>query len=701
MTLSYKLAHPTSPTKYLSLEAIVRIDRIILIIALILAVTSSARAGVSSMQMVTPNDGWATTGQRFGPTDLYWTADGGVHWKNITPSPFVNSETGKLRAFSFGGEPESIADVFFLDAHKGWVLFCCGWDETTKTVVGGLPRYDLAMTTDAGATWSIARITIPAEAHLVQADGGVGGTVRFADALHGWINLTGCATHSCSGTLLSTSDGGRTWQAPSDDYVSAGAFCLVTSGEGWQLSPPSWFGNDTWELSVTRNGGKSWKEVSVPIPDEIRRAVGFGSSTLEVNYHDLPTFENSERGFLPVTYMAEGTWNSVIVLFETVDGGRTWTPIRTLTNLVIRGGNDSYTVAAADSTLIAATASTDDKRATLSRVGPEGKADIDITSYLGGWRGITYLQLSFATRKQGWMVANAGLLSTTDGGASWTKLTPGVDQQQTPAASQPMSPSVEVASMQLLTPNVGWALSLRNSALYWTEDGGVSWKTISPAGIGIASYQFPSAFFIDTKRGWLLFRKGRGFQVLSTSDAGANWSTSDLAVPGADVEHPGYLSGGQIYFMDSVHGWVCFTADIDRVSRNSLLMTSDGGRTWQPAPNDMATPPGSIRFVTPMDGWLLSRSRVSLCVTRDGAKSWQKVSLEPPKEAYPAAQPSYDLPTFKDSEHGLLPVIYYGSSVAKANAVLFASDDGGRTWKPDRTLADVRKHHLAMSCRRR
>ena len=172
------------------------------------------------MKLVAPNVGWAET-ERFGRS-LFWTTDGGAHWRDITPNPFANSEAQKLEKFTlpYGVEQASIADVFFLDTHRGWVLFCCSYPRSTKRPDQESaqpdeqsPHYDLAMTTDSGASWSIANVTLPDEVESNLRGDALGGTIAFADSLHGWMNLTECGGHTCSGTLLTTSDGGRTWRA--------------------------------------------------------------------------------------------------------------------------------------------------------------------------------------------------------------------------------------------------------------------------------------------------------------------------------------------------------------------------------------------------------------------------------------------------------------------------------------------------------
>jgi photosystem II stability/assembly factor-like uncharacterized protein len=523
------------------------------------------------------------------------------------------------------------------------VLFCCNFPRSTKDRDDELPQYDLAMTTDSGASWSIAHVTVPADANIPSNMDDYRGQVAFADPQHGWLNLTANAGHTSTGTLLVTSDGGRTWRAAHDDPPGgADPFLLVTPTLGWQLLKPSWMEPDTTGLYVTRDGAKSWQQVSVPFPNEMLSVGAPIESRPTDFYNALPTFEDDKHGFLPVTYLAENAdGNSAIVLFETLDGGRSWKPIRAITNLDIPGVEASYTVAVADSTLIAATGSQDDKRVTLSRGGPDGRADSDITSYIGGQRGLTYLRLDFATAKQGWMVANGALLSTTDGGKTWTTVTPAIDLQKMVAAPSPSSP---VNSMHLLSSDVGWAVM--QGSFYWTENGGADWSITSSSGPPRG--QISSAFFLDTKRGWALSCGANPWAVFSTTNAGAEWSITNLNIPGVT----GDRADCQIYFADSMHGWISLDSksgsnDLStKTLATSVLVTSDGGLTWSLASNDFGAM-GNIRFVTATDGWMVIPPSDELYLTRDGAKSWSKVSLPPPKEVYPATEATYDLPNFK------------------------------------------------------
>jgi photosystem II stability/assembly factor-like uncharacterized protein len=642
----------------------VRSVRILLIAALACATSSVAHAGVSSMHLVAPNVGWAMAGdEHWSAEKLLWTNDGGAQWRDITP-----------KLIEVHGQ-EEISSVFFLDAQRGWVLICCGYTDSKDPNLA--IEYDLAKTTDAGATWSIARVNIPPDANYYNAGDANGGTIEFTDSLHGWLTLTSCGGHSCGGPLLATSDGGRTWRATKGG--GGEPLLLVTPTFGWSVEIPNpWVGDEEGSLSVTRDGAKSWQQVSVPFPEEMISASDARQLTRTPFYNDLPAFNDSEHGFLPVTYLAKkADGNSAIVLFETTDAGRTWNPIRALTKLYIPGQEASYTVEFAGSTLIAATSSRDDKRVILSKVGPEGRTDADISAHVGG----SPPGLSYATPKQGWMAAASGdLLSTSDGGASWTKL----DVHLEAANGTRRNPAMAYA-MQLISSNIGWMMN--GVCFCRTEDGGATWTNITPRGNGVSD-----AFFLTANQGWALERQQDGLVVFSTTDAGTDWTVTNVTVPGVHAYTGGDRPAGQIYFEDSLHGWI--SVDVPRsndpkikLPQTALLATSDGGKTWVQAAD--VGKMGYLRFATPTDGWMVVPPRRELYVTHDGAKSWTKVSIAAPKEISPANEATYDLPIFKDSKHGVLPVTYSGGLGVNAAAVLFETEDGGQSWTPNRTLTGL------------
>jgi photosystem II stability/assembly factor-like uncharacterized protein len=132
-----------------------------------------------------------------------------------------------------------------------------------------------------------------------------------------------------------------------------------------------------------------------------------------------------------------------------------------------------------------------------------------------------------------------------------------------------------------------------------------------------------------------------------------------------------------------------------------LLVTGDGGRTWNQAPSAPNLVNTDMLLMTPREGWLLGFGEDSpfgvLYVTRDGGRSWHQVSVPAPKDVLPEIETNYHLPVFLDSRHGSLLVSYAYGENDTASEVLFASDDGGQTWKPDRMVTNFEDTGLMSS----
>ncbi len=126
-----------------------------------------------SLHMIDPTTGWALSEHA-----VLRTADGGFHWKNVTPPNTLLTR-------------ESIAD--FLTANLAWV--------TTPQANGATMQ--VLRTMDSGQTWQ--QSTIPA-AYVKQ--------MTFVDAQRGWI-LTGWGAGGGAAEAVAvyrTGDGGKTWR---------------------------------------------------------------------------------------------------------------------------------------------------------------------------------------------------------------------------------------------------------------------------------------------------------------------------------------------------------------------------------------------------------------------------------------------------------------------------------------------------------
>ena len=136
--------------------------------------------------------------------------------------------------------------------------------------------------------------------------------LSFVDGRHGWLRITsrlpGQRAEEETGTLLRTSNEGRTWERL-PDAPTPGNIRFITRQRGWQ----SWL-DALWE---TRDGGRSW--VVVPGP---AATPGQGS---RLEFAGLPTIFANGAGFVPVLrYRRDPGLVLEGGFAETRDGGTTW-----------------------------------------------------------------------------------------------------------------------------------------------------------------------------------------------------------------------------------------------------------------------------------------------------------------------------------------------------------------------------------------
>lgn len=240
--------------------------------------------------------------------------------------------------------------------------------------------------------------------------------------------------------------------------------------------------------------------------------------------------------------------------------------------------------------------------------------------------------------------------------------------------------------MQLLAPGVGWTLD--NRRLYWTNDNGATWTLISPK----SSAQIQDVIFQDMLTGWVLLsqeeRDGIGFSIAITDNSGQTWSISPIPVKQRFNELDGRA---WLDFVDRVHGWLVLHGNSSSAfSWGRLLATSDGGQTW----HDLTITPISGRpiFTTIQDGWISGNAGGGgVFCTHDGGATWQGAG--PPIGKLPPTFPTravYENVKFTDAKHGFLPIMlseWTDAEKGRGRAlVLYATDDGGLTWKVDRSF---------------
>jgi photosystem II stability/assembly factor-like uncharacterized protein len=346
---------------------------------------------VADFKLLSANTGWVSTGDR-----LLWTTDKGAHWKDISP-PNPNAD--------------KFASVFFLDEETGWVLIPHSDNSEDWT-------FTVSFTLDGGTTWTKANLP---ERKYDREKGERGlvdqGIIAFATKQQGWLSLdVEGNTFFAYSILLSTSDGGRTWHhtpvckngVDNGPEGTIDAILALSEKDVWVTASPEGLS----ALYVSHNKGECFQQVSLTAPKE-------SGSVNQPSHYAEPAFENVLHGFEAATFSDAKSGKSAAVLFETEDGGSTWRPDRTLSNLAQGETVESSVV---QSTWILPYVSQETKP-TLLKLRRNDRATAELPKGRGDFRTC---KLGFHTPDEGWINCAGELSATVDGGVSWKTITPRV-----------------------------------------------------------------------------------------------------------------------------------------------------------------------------------------------------------------------------------------------------------------------------------
>jgi len=394
------------------------------------------------LKLIAPGIGWVMWDGRD-----YWTMDNGAHWKDITRP---------------GSSEKPSCCLFFQSADKRWMVI----NDLTDAGYWDKLKFDLAYTTDGGKNWWRRPFAFPLKdfglsefSHTRKSDdsirGGVGG-IEFVDSQHGSLQI-GFATSMISwwSFLMVTDDGGHSWTlAPATPEVQDGGMLLSSPSTGWLCG--SNHGNYSKSLYVTRDAAKTWKKVFLKVPDGVlpATAIHYATSDSESDWftpdtpsnfqveftieYDLPIFADPNHGYLNVTYRFQNPHDpfdnlASEVLFATTDGGLSWKPDRMVTNqdkesAKLYGsstvvGSDWIFVARASQIPVGKIILVDQPM--LTKLGPGERRDARVDIPPGNQPFTAADAISFISPKQGWVIVERAMYSTSDGGASWKQFIPG------------------------------------------------------------------------------------------------------------------------------------------------------------------------------------------------------------------------------------------------------------------------------------
>jgi photosystem II stability/assembly factor-like uncharacterized protein len=208
--------------------------------------------------------------------------------------------------------------------------------------------------------------------------------------------------------------------------------------------------------------------------------------------------------------------------------------------------------------------------------------------------------------------------------------------------------SAKIQSMHLLSPQAGWAAT--DHSLFCTTDEGQHWRDIPPKLD--QGQSIDSVFFIDDHLGWaVLISEGEResaphFAIASTTNSGETWAIAGLKYP--LNPRMGTLTGGShMSFADPAHGWINIPVVSGSAFRlAALLVTSDGGQTWDWSPGGSGTE-GSLRFKNPLDGWVAGAPATGFSTLRMMGRGAGRRSDCPlrPKSVRPSIPPTNSHPS--------------------------------------------------------
>lgn len=309
--------------------------------------------------------------------------------------------------------------------------------------------------------------------------------------------------------VVTTDDGGVTWYNVTPPGLTDVGYSVFTDfldkSHAWiQIVDPNNYPNGG-TLYRTSDGGLTWETLKTP----------FSAGDME--------FVDAESGWM-MADLGVGAGSMAIAVFQTTDGGATWS--RTYTN----------------------------------DPGIEGAGD---SLPLGGIK-VMLVPLDMNTAWVGGVIYSSGstyLFHTDDGGKTWSQVS-----MMLPGNAQ--SSELTIEQVKFLSPTQGFlAIRLTSATLetifYTSNDGGQTWDPAPATLPSSGKLEIPSA-------NEMIFYSSNQFYV--TKDAANTFEIIDPNIAFGE-------SLTDMSFINATIGWVITTSP---TNQRTLYKTTDGGLTWFP-----------------------------------------------------------------------------------------------------------------------
>jgi photosystem II stability/assembly factor-like uncharacterized protein len=184
------------------------------------------------------------------------------------------------------------------------------------------------------------------------------------------------------------------------------------------------------------------------------------------------------------------------------------------------------------------------------------------------------------------------LLKTTDGGATWTKVS-------LPVGATPY----HALALSFVSASEGWVVG--DGVVVHTSDAGATWTFQDCPGA------YSTVRFTDALHGWA----GGGWEMWRTADGGGSWTPVSV--------HPPVNIINDMWFIDNDTGWAVGVKQGDADGYGVVLKTTDGGQHW----SIVATPRDALRsvwFASATEGWACNTELGKIWHTTDGGTTWMQ-----------------------------------------------------------------------------
>ena len=211
--------------------------------------------------------------------------------------------------------------------------------------------------------------------------------------------------------------------------------------------------------------------------------------------------------------------------------------------------------------------------------------------------GFGIRKLQFLDSQNGWALSNSSVLSTSDGGQSWTV--------RKSATQNPFS------TMCFLSASVGF-VAAQNYELFKTTDGGETWTSlpVAPPEAGLRALR--AVKFVNAQTGWIATSHHEsGEAIFKTTDGGATWTQQHV------IPQQGAVLN-DVEAVDESHAWVVGSLEPGDVGE-LILATQNGGATWTSQQSDGSSGIRAVHFVNSSVGWAVGKH---IHHTTNGGATW-------------------------------------------------------------------------------